>query len=139
MKNFYDLTLSDLEGVLASLGKEKFRASQLFRWVYQRQITDFDQMTNLAKGFRSELKNLLEFKLPTVKRQLDSVDGTRKFLMAVEGGKEIESVLIPNEDRLTLCNSSEVGCAMGCQFCFTAKMGLMRRRVPLVACHQCLK
>src|SRR5260370_5771035 len=84
-------------------------------------------MFNVAKEFREKIKGLIEFKLPEVTQQIDSVDGTRKFLMAVEGGKEIESVLIPNGDRLTLCVSSDVGCAMGCKFCFTAKMGLMRR------------
>ncbi|MDZ4676970.1 MAG: 23S rRNA (adenine(2503)-C(2))-methyltransferase RlmN [Oligoflexia bacterium] len=128
MKNFYDHTQSELESYLTGNGKEKFRAQQLFRWIYQRKTTDPEQMTNLAKDFRSDLKNLFEFKLPIVRHQADSVDGTRKFLMEVEGGKNIEAVLIPgNADRLTLCVSSEVGCAMGCKFCFTSKMGLMRR------------
>lgn len=125
--NFYDLTLDELKSFIAEHGKEKFRAEQLYRWVYQKGVTDFDQMTNLSKDFRDEVQKILEFKIPLVKHQADSVDGTRKFLMEVEGGKNIESVLIPNEDRLTLCVSSEVGCAMGCQFCFTAEMGLMRR------------
>jgi 23S rRNA (adenine2503-C2)-methyltransferase len=127
MKNFYDFTLKELEEFLKSQGKQKFRAEQLFRWVYQKGVTDFGDMSNLAKEFRFEMTNLLEFRLPKVTQQLDSTDGTRKFLMEVEGGKNIESVLIPNGERLTLCVSSEVGCAMGCRFCFTAKMGLMRR------------
>ncbi len=127
MKNFYDLTLNELEDFFKVQGKQRFRAEQLFRWVYQKGTTNFDEMSNLAKSFREEVKFLLEFQLPKVTQQLDSVDGTRKFLMAVEGAKEIESVLIPNGDRLTLCVSSEVGCAMGCKFCFTSKMGLMRR------------
>src|SRR5438105_3660131 len=127
MKNFYDFTLKELQEYLTGHGKEKFRAEQLFRWVYQKGVTDLDLMSNLSKSFRDEVKNLLEFKLPAVKHQADSVDGTRKFLMEVEGGKTVESVLIPNDDRLTLCVSSEVGCAMGCRFCFTARMGLMRR------------
>ncbi|MBK9293124.1 MAG: 23S rRNA (adenine(2503)-C(2))-methyltransferase RlmN [Oligoflexia bacterium] len=127
MVNFYDLSLLELKQFLVGHGKEKFRAEQLFRWVYQKGVTDFSQMTNISQDFREEIKNILDFKLPKVVHQADSVDGTRKFLMAVDGGKNIESVLIPNEDRLTLCVSSEVGCAMGCQFCFTAEMGLMRR------------
>jgi 23S rRNA (adenine2503-C2)-methyltransferase len=128
MVNFYDLTKQELEVYLTGNGKERFRAQQLYRWIYQRGVTDPDQMSNLAKDFRSDLKNLFEFKLPVVQHQADSVDGTRKFLMEVEGGKNIEAVLIPgNADRLTLCVSSEVGCAMGCRFCFTSKMGLMRR------------
>lgn len=125
--NFYDLTLPELQSFLSGHGKEKFRAEQLFRWVYQKGVTNLDEMSNLSKDFREEVKTLLEFKIPNVVHQADSIDGTRKMLMAVEGGKNIESVLIPNEDRLTLCVSSEVGCAMGCQFCFTAEMGLMRR------------
>jgi 23S rRNA (adenine2503-C2)-methyltransferase len=127
MKNFYDLTLNELKTYLTGLGKERFRAEQLYRWVYQKGVTDFDGMTNISKDFREEVKKHLEFKLPQVTQQLDSVDGTRKFLMEVEGGKNVEAVLIPNGERLTLCVSSEVGCAMGCRFCFTAKMGLMRR------------
>jgi len=127
MKNFYDFTLKELEDFLKAQGKQRFRAEQLFRWVYQKGVTNFDEMSNLAKDFREEVKTLIEFNLPKVTQQLDSVDGTRKFLMAVEGSKEIEAVLIPNGDRLTLCVSSEVGCAMGCKFCFTSKMGLMRR------------
>src|ERR1700683_587460 len=127
MKNFYDHTIKELEEFLKTQGKQRFRAEQLFRWVYQKEVTDFSHMSNLAKSFREEMAGLMEFKLPKVTQQLDSVDGTRKFLMEVEGGKNIEAVLIPNGDRLTLCVSSEVGCAMGCKFCFTAKMGLMRR------------
>lgn len=126
-KNFYDFTLKELETFLTSQGKQRFRAEQLFRWVYQKGVNDLDQMSNLAKDFRQEIKSLMHFKLPKAATQVDSVDGTRKFLMEVEGGKTVESVLIPNGDRLTLCVSSEVGCAMGCRFCFTAKMGLMRR------------
>lgn len=125
--NFYDQSPTRLRQSISGLGKESFRSSQLFQWVYQKQTTDFDQMSNLAKDFREELKRIMEFKLPEVSFQTDSTDGTRKFLMKVDGGKEIESVLIPNGDRTTLCVSSEVGCAMGCKFCFTAKMGLMRR------------
>ncbi len=127
MKNFYDFTLKELQIYLAQFGKEKFRAEQLFRWVYQKGETDVSEMSNLSKGFRDEIEGLLEFNLPRVQQQLDSLDGTRKFLMEVESEKTVESVLIPNGDRLTLCVSSEVGCAMGCRFCFTAKMGLMRR------------
>ena len=127
MKNFYDLTLKQLEDFLVIQGKQRFRAEQIFKWVYQKGVTDFKLMSNLAKDFCEEMSTLITFKLPKVTQQLDSVDGTRKFLMEVEGGKNIEAVLIPNGERLTLCVSSEVGCAMGCRFCFTSKMGLMRR------------
>ncbi len=121
------MTLPELQTFLAGKGKEKFRGEQLFRWVYQKGVTDFTKMSNLSKDFLLEVQELLDFKMPELIHQADSVDGTRKFLMKVDGGKNIEAVLIPNEDRLTLCVSSEVGCAMGCKFCFTAEMGLMRR------------
>jgi 23S rRNA (adenine2503-C2)-methyltransferase len=127
MRNFYDLTLNELEDFLVKQGKQRFRAEQIFKWVYQKGVTDFKAMSNLAKDFCDEMSKLIEFRLPVVTEQLDSIDGTRKFLMEVEGGKNIEAVLIPNAERLTLCVSSEVGCAMGCRFCFTSKMGLMRR------------
>ncbi len=126
-RNFYDMSLADLKEFFAEHGSEKFRAEQIFRWVYQKGVTNLDEMSNLSKRFRDEVKGFLDFNIPAVVHQMDSVDGTRKFLMAVEGGKNIEAVLIPNMDRLTLCVSSEVGCAMGCKFCFTAEMGLMRR------------
>jgi 23S rRNA (adenine2503-C2)-methyltransferase len=84
-------------------------------------------MSNVSKDFRDEISQKIEFKLPEIHKMFVSRDGTRKFLMTVEGGKQVETVLIPDGDRLTICVSSEVGCAMGCQFCFTGKMGLMRR------------
>ncbi|MCC6276402.1 MAG: 23S rRNA (adenine(2503)-C(2))-methyltransferase RlmN [Oligoflexia bacterium] len=130
MVNFFDKTLEELREHLAQCGKEKFRAQQIYRWVYQKGILDPEKMTNMSKDFRSQLLNLIEFKLPKISHIADSSDGTRKFLMDVDGGKTVESVLIPNGDRLTLCVSSEVGCAMGCRFCFTSKMGLMRRLLP---------
>ena len=107
MKNFYDLTQQELQEYLVGHGSEKFRGQQLFRWVYQQGVTDFSMMSNLAKDFRARLPEILEFKLPGVVQQLDSSDGTRKFLMKVEGEKNIESVLIPNGNRLTLCVSSK--------------------------------
>ena len=137
--NFFDLSLKDLQSLIAGQGKEKFRAEQLYRWVYKSGVQDFDQMTNLGKEFRTELASKFKFLLPIVQKQLDSVDGTRKLLVDVspwmnQGSSEraaslqtVEAVLIPSDDRLTLCVSSEVGCAMGCKFCFTGKQGLIRR------------
>lgn len=125
--NFYSLTLEDLRQVLKQYGKEKFRAQQLYQWVYQRGVTDFEQMTDLSKAFRQELPNLFHFNLPDTVSDLKSVDGTRKFLFKVGGGHTVESVLIPSEDRLTLCVSSQVGCNMACRFCFTGKQKMIRR------------
>jgi len=125
--NFYSFTLPDLEAFLKKYGKEKFRAQQIFKWVYESRVTDFDQMLNLSKDLRSELKNLITFKLPPVLKHLISVDGTQKFLFDVRDGNSIEAVVIPSDDRLTLCVSSEIGCNMACHFCFTGKQKLKRR------------
>ncbi len=126
-KNFYSFTLENLEGFLKQYGKEKFRAQQIFKWVYESRVTDFDQMLNLSKDLRAELKNLITFDLPPVLKHLVSVDGTQKFLFDVRDGNSIEAVVIPSDDRLTLCVSSEIGCNMACQFCFTGKQKLKRR------------
>ncbi len=126
-QNFFGLTLSDLENILQGMGKEKFRAQQLFKWVYEKRTFDFSQMSNLAKNFRDELPLFIDLSLPKVIKHLKSVDGTQKFLFDVGDGESVESVLIPSDDRLTLCISSEVGCNMACKFCFTAKQKLKKR------------
>ena len=127
LPNFFDFPLDELERLLGGLGKEKFRAKQLFQWVYQKREHDFDMMTNVSKAFRSELPSLLEFRLPKQVQELKSVDGTRKWLFDVGQGMTIETVLIPSKDRLTLCVSSEVGCNMACRFCYTGKQKMKRR------------
>ena len=126
-ENFFDLRIEDLSVYLQKLGKEKFRSQQIFQWVYQKNTLDPQAMTNLSKEVRDWLPTVLDFKLPRIVQDLTSVDGTRKFLFDVGGGKTVESVLIPNGERLTLCVSSEVGCNIGCKFCFTAKQKLSRR------------
>lgn len=128
--HFFDHSLEDLEGFLSGRGKEKFRAQQLFLWVYQRGVTDGEKMTNLSKVFRQELSELFDFSLPKVVTHLKSIDGTQKLLFDIGQGQTVESVLIPSDGRLTLCVSSEVGCNMGCKFCFTAKQKLSRRLKP---------
>lgn len=127
LKNFYSFTLENLELYLKQYGKEKFRAQQIFKWVYEQRVTDFDLMLNLSKDLRKELKTLITFELPPVIKHLISVDGTQKFLFDVGDGNSIEAVVIPSDDRLTLCVSSEIGCNMGCHFCFTGKQKLKRR------------
>lgn len=127
LTNFYSFTLPDLEAFLKKYGKEKFRAQQIFKWVYESRVTDFDQMLNLSKDLRAELKHLISFNLPPVIKHLISVDGTQKFLFDVGQGNSIEAVVIPSDDRLTLCVSSEIGCNMACKFCFTGKQNLKRR------------
>jgi 23S rRNA (adenine2503-C2)-methyltransferase len=126
-QNFYSFTLETLQEYFKKFGKEKFRAQQVYKWVYEMRITDIDQMTNLSKDFRSELKKLLTFELPPVIKHLISVDGTQKFLFDVRDGNSVEAVIIPSDDRLTLCLSSEIGCNMACHFCYTGKQKLKRR------------
>lgn len=126
-ENIYGLSLSDLAAKLKGLGKEKFRAQQIFKWVFEKRVTNFDEMLNVSKEFRSELHELFSLDLPKVTTHLKSVDGTQKFLFRLTDGYTVEAVLIPSEDRLTLCISSEVGCNMACGFCFTGKQKLKRR------------
>lgn len=125
--NFYGMTQDDLKSFLKGLGKEQFRAQQIFKWVYERRITDFEQMSNLSKAFQQEMKDKLSFALPKVLSHLKSVDGTQKFLFDARDGNTVEAVLIPSDERLTLCVSSEVGCNMACKFCYTGKQKLKRR------------
>lgn len=125
--NFYDYTLEELGDLLKGMGKEKFRAQQVFKWVYEKRVENYDEMSNVSKSFRAELPNIFHFELPKTVAELKSKDGTRKWLFDIGDGMTIETVLIPNKDRLTLCVSSEVGCNMACRFCFTGKQKLKRR------------
>jgi 23S rRNA (adenine2503-C2)-methyltransferase len=125
--SFFDLPMDELALRLSGMGKEKFRAKQLFNWVYQQRIHDFDQMSNVSKAFRAELPMLFDFHEMKVVQELKSVDGTRKWLFDVGQGMTVETVLIPSKDRLTLCVSSEVGCNMACRFCYTGKQKMKRR------------
>ncbi len=126
-QNFYNFTLPQLQTFIVEKGYEKYRAHQLFRWVYGQRITDLSLMTNMSKKVRQEMAEILEFSLPQSVSHLKSTDGTQKFLFDVGGGENVETVLIPSEDRMTLCVSSEIGCNMACKFCFTGKQKLKRR------------
>ena len=125
-KDLKDLSLSELQEWIASLGKEKYRTLQVLRWLYSEGIESIDEMTNLSKRFRRELglSSFISRLLPL--RIEESRDGTKKFLFQLDDENRIESVLIPDKSRLTLCISTQVGCAMGCQFCLTGKKGLKR-------------
>jgi 23S rRNA (adenine2503-C2)-methyltransferase len=109
-----------------SIGEKKFRATQVLKWIHQMGVDDFDQMTNISKALREKLKRIAEIRPPEVIQQLDSADGTRKLLIKVEGGSAVETVLIPDGDRGTLCVSSQVGCSLDCSFCSTGKQGFNR-------------
>jgi 23S rRNA (adenine2503-C2)-methyltransferase len=112
---------------LAGMGKEKFRAGQILRWIYQRGVSDFAEMTDLAKSFRGDLAQRAFVSRFTAEAVEVSNDGTRKYLFRLYDGKSVETVLIPMEGgRNTLCISTQVGCAMQCSFCLTGTFGLER-------------
>jgi 23S rRNA (adenine2503-C2)-methyltransferase len=121
-----EMELADLEHFLAGLGEERFRARQIFRWAHKRGVTDFALMSDLSKEARAALARQLVFSSPRVVTRERSADGTEKFVLELADRRRIESVFIPETPAMTLCISSQVGCAMGCAFCLTGKMGLVR-------------
>lgn len=124
--NLLDYDLEGLTAWCASHGEKDFRATQLARWLHRHVEGDFDRMTNLAKSFRAKLHALAKVEAPRVITEKISGDGTRKWLFDVGGGNAVESVFIPEDDRGTLCISTQAGCAMGCLFCSTGKQGFNR-------------
>jgi len=121
-----NLSPSELESFIASFGKERYRSIQLLRWLYQIGVHRFDEMTNLSKTFRQALSHICFVSSLSPLHIEKSKDGTQKFLFQLEDGNRIESVLIPEKKRITLCLSTQAGCAMGCRFCLTGKMGFKR-------------
>lgn len=121
-----NLTLEELESFLTGQGKEKYRARQIFKWIYQKDALTFAEMTNLAKDLRGELEEKAVVSTLSPEVVEVSQDGTRKYLFRLADGNAVESVLIPEEDRNTLCISSQVGCAMACEFCLTGTFKLTR-------------
>ena len=120
-----EFTLEELEQLMAAWGRPRYRARQVAKWLY-KGVADFQEMTDIARGFREELARQARIgHLPVVNRQ-EAADGTRKLLLALEDGQRIEAVLIPERDHATLCLSSQVGCAQGCAFCLTAQRGFVR-------------
>lgn len=126
MVDIKNLTVEELSSFIAHLGKERFRATQIIKWVYQKKAESFDEMTNLARDFRETLKGIAFISsLQPIKIEV-SKDGTKKYLFRFLDGDSIESVLIPDEKRLTLCISSQVGCPLECGFCLTGQGGFVR-------------
>jgi 23S rRNA (adenine2503-C2)-methyltransferase len=124
--NLLDFDLEGLAAFCEGLGEKRFRATQLFRWIHQRGVSDFDQMSDLAKSFREKLKASARVEAPPVLSRHDSADGTVKWLFDVGNGNAVEAVFIPEDDRGTLCISSQAGCAVGCRFCSTGHQGFSR-------------
>jgi 23S rRNA (adenine2503-C2)-methyltransferase len=124
--NLLGFSASKLGDFFEEIGEKRFRATQIIKWIHQMGECDLDQMTNISKDLRERLKSIAEVKLPDVVSCQDSVDGTRKWLIKVDGGSCIEMVYIPERERGTLCVSSQIGCALDCSFCATGKQGFNR-------------
>lgn len=140
--NLLGLTRAELDAFVVGLGEKPFRARQLYKWLFKRYEGDFDAMTDLAKSFRQKLAEVAEVRTPVIKLSQVSADGTRKWLLALDGTAAatatgefdtrryidqcIEMVYIPEPGRGTLCISSQIGCAMDCTFCSTAQQGFNR-------------
>lgn len=126
-KSIYSEQVQGLKNWFLKHGEQPFRAVQLAEWIYREDVSDFDKMTNLSTDLRKKLSSNWQFtRLELLRMQKSNIDGTRKLLFKLSDGETIESVLIPDEDRLTLCVSSQVGCKMGCRFCLTAEQKLQR-------------
>ncbi|MGV7245255.1 23S rRNA (adenine(2503)-C(2))-methyltransferase RlmN [Caballeronia sp. M23-90] len=124
--NLLDLDAAGLVAYCDSLGEKPFRAKQLQRWIHQFGVDDFDGMTDLAKSLREKLKGRASLDMPAIVSDHVSTDGTRKWLIDVGGSNAVETVYIPEENRGTLCVSSQAGCAVNCRFCSTGKQGFSR-------------
>lgn len=121
-----DLSPDELTDYVSSLGEEKYRASQIARWIYKTGAKSFDEMTDLPKALRLTLEDRAQISSITADKVLLSSDGTRKYLFRLNDGSRVETVLIPDCGRYTLCISSQVGCRMGCTFCLTGTVGRIR-------------
>jgi 23S rRNA (adenine2503-C2)-methyltransferase len=121
-----DLTLEELETILVSQGKEKYRAKQILSWVYQKGASSLEEMTTLSKPLRRELNDTFSISQLIPERVEASQDGTKKFLFPLPDGKSIETVLIPEREHQTICISTQVGCRLQCRFCLSGKHGLVR-------------
>jgi 23S rRNA (adenine2503-C2)-methyltransferase len=130
LPNLLDFTLEEMEEFISSSGKEKYRARQIMKWLHQSGSTSFDSMTTLARDFRDTLSAIARIKRPEIVKIQKSQDGTQKALLRLEDGLFIESVLIPGKSHWTICLSTQVGCAMGCEFCLTARQGFKRNLTP---------
>ena len=124
--NLLDFDLEGLAAFVERLGEKRFRATQLFRWVHHRGAKDFAEMTDLAKSLRDKLATSARIEGLNVISEQKSADGTIKWLFDVGGGDAVEAVFIPEDDRGTLCVSSQAGCAVGCRFCSTGHQGFSR-------------
>ncbi|MCD6454449.1 MAG: 23S rRNA (adenine(2503)-C(2))-methyltransferase RlmN [Candidatus Aminicenantes bacterium] len=126
MRNIYSVKYSEFKKHIMGQGYPGFHADNVFRWIYSRRVKDFSSMTDIPLSLRSYLNDNFEFRLPEVVDKRTGPDGTTKFLMRLEDGETVESVLIPEKGHYTFCISSQIGCKMGCKFCATGASGFVR-------------
>jgi 23S rRNA (adenine2503-C2)-methyltransferase len=124
--NLLDYTLPGLEEFFIQIGEPKFRAKQVFRWIHLNGASTFEVMTDVSKTLKARLEDIAEIKTPQLVSEHIASDGVIKWILEVGGGNKIETVYIPEDDRGTLCISSQVGCALECQFCSTGRQGFNR-------------
>lgn len=124
--NLLGLDRAGLEAFFSEMGEKAFRASQMLKWIHQFGVDDFDEMTNISKNLREKLKEKAVIRAPEVVLDQGSADGTHKWVLRMDSGNNIETVFIPDGERGTLCVSSQVGCALECSFCSTARQGFNR-------------
>lgn len=136
--NIKRLTFSETRGYILGLGLDEYRYRQILKWIYQKDLSDISEMTDISKRDRGVLESFFIIsRMDSIKRQR-SYDGVEKFLFRLEDNNLIESVLIPDKDRRTLCLSTQVGCGLGCKFCLTGKSGLKRNLYPFEIIEQIL-
>ena len=136
--NLVGLSFGELEAKVMALGLPKFRAKQVWRWIWRHGLTNFDEMSDLSKSVRELLGMQFSADRPAVSKRLQSVDGTIKWLMRFPDGNEAECVYIPDKTRGTLCISSQVGCTLTCSFCHTGTQKLVRNLTVAEICGQVL-
>ena len=128
--NLKDMSLEEIEVFISGFGKEKYRAKQLMKWLYQLNAGSFEEMTDLSKPFRAQIREMARIREPKIEKIQISKDGTKKILFRLEDGLFIESVLIPGKNHWTICVSTQAGCRMGCKFCMTGRQGFKRNLLP---------
>ena len=126
MKELVGLSFDEIVSEMVSQGEKSFRAKQLWQWIYNKGVTDFNQMTTFSKGLREKLAEAYSVTHPKIVTEQNSIDKTRKWLMEFSDGKQVECVYIPEADRGAVCISTQVGCAQGCKFCHTGTQKMMR-------------
>jgi 23S rRNA (adenine2503-C2)-methyltransferase len=124
--NLLNLDRAAMQEFFVGIGEKPFRATQVIQWIHQYGVDDFDAMTNLGKELRARLRDMAEIHVPEIIQDQTAADGTRKWLLRLDDGNAIETVFIPEEDRGTLCVSSQVGCTLNCSFCSTGHQGFNR-------------